>query len=589
MRSRIGVSIGSLCLWLGSHLVSAQGTQYWAGDSLLYNYDTNYVKEPPVNLNLKKTHPGYDIGYAIPDARKLRFGGMDFLPDGRMVVADWQSFNLDKGNIYILDSLEKGENAVTFTKVASEIWEPLGLVVADGEIFFLAQDGIWKLEKNTVGNGYTKKPFLAMPVPLKNGGVFPLAYDLQYHNGSFYFTTGGYGNTHGAQGEGYVFRVSKSNPKDFEVISKGLRNPNGLGVNAAGAMFVTDNQGEYRRADPIYHVRRGKHYQYLSAGNVLPSTLDSIAEPAMWIPHGEAACSLTDMFYLDSGKYRGQFLVGDNRFGSVGRASLEQVNGVYQGAYFLFSGIDTAGGIYRFAKGQDGSIYWGALGDPQLRNWTWNGKITGMLRMQPNYKRTFDLQNVRAIKGGFVVDFTEPAEAAAALTKTYLVHSWTYGPTAPDYGGAKLDFKPMPVASATLSADSKTVMLTITGLAVGRVYRITVDSTLKSSTGLPLWTNKSWYTLNVLGNDVVGLIKPADVPAAGVSGWAWARQGKTLEIKIMDPGAFHLQVLDTRGRILRQENGIGPVNRTLEMPESGLWWVNVATRSGNKVEKVYGF
>ncbi len=580
-----------LAFALESQASPLDSVQFWKGTEP-YDYDHNYVWEPPVYDNLKKDHPSFDIISAVSANYKFVVGGMDFLPDGRMVLADWGKFGETYGSIYLLSNLEGGPSGVTVEKIAQDIWEPLGVVVADGEIYYLAQDGIWRLEKNT-GAGYTKKPFQSFPVPLKVGGYWPVAMCLYYFQGAFWFTTGGYGNASADKGEGYVFRMPKADPKAYEIISRGLRHPAGLGFTPDGAVFSTDNQGEWRRSSAIYHVKRGKHmlfFQYFKTNPVFPAA-DSQQTPAIWVPHGEAGCSPTEMFYLDSGPYAKQFLVGDNRYGSVSRASIEIVKGVYQGAYFPFSGIDsTSGGIHRFVRGPDGMIYWGALGHTGANpNWSWNGKTFGLWKMNPNGKPTFDLQDVRSIKSGFGISFTDPASVNAGKTTTYKVSSWRYGAPAVSYGGIKEDFKTNSVTAAALSNDGKRVNLTIQGMVAGRVYRIEVDSTLASATGLPIWTKRAWYTLNAISDDEAVAIQDPGAPLYGHFVWARARSGQRLEIRIPDAGAFQLEVRDTRGRIIGQDNGIGPITRTLALPQAGLWWVKVSSKGGEDVKKVYGF
>ena len=126
-------------------------------------------------------------------------------------------------------------------------------------------------------------------------------------------------------------------------------------------------------------------------------------------------------------------------------------------------------------------------------------------------------------------------------------------------------------------------------MVAGRVYRIEVDSTLASATGLPIWTKRAWYTLNAISDDEAVAIQDPGAPLYGHFVWARARSGQRLEIRIPDAGAFQLEVRDTRGRIIGQDNGIGPITRTLALPQAGLWWVKVSSKGGEDVKKVYGF
>ena len=106
-----------LALALESQASPLDSVQFWKGTEP-YDYDHNYVWEPPVYNNLKKDHPSYNIVSAVSSAYKFVVGGMDFLPDGRMVLADWGKFGETYGSIYLLSNLEAGPSGVTVEKVA---------------------------------------------------------------------------------------------------------------------------------------------------------------------------------------------------------------------------------------------------------------------------------------------------------------------------------------------------------------------------------------------------------------------------------------------------------------------------------------
>lgn len=578
----------TLSTGLAALLASAPLAQdkYWTR-AYPYDYDTNFVSEPPVYDNLKSTHPGYEIVSVAPAGFKPKVGGMAFLPDGRLVLADWVEWGETNGNIHLLEGLEGAPGMARVSRIATGIWEPLGLAVADTGIYFLAQDGLWTLEKSAATGTWQKKPFAPFPTPMKAGGAsFPLASGLHYFDGSFYYALGGYGNGAFPRNEGYVVRTGRRD-RQHELISRGLRNPNGLGVSPRGAVFVTDNQGEWRRSSPIYHVERYRHMQWMSQGYSAFPPADSQQVPAIWVPQGEAGCSLTDMFHLDSGDYAGQFLVGDNRFGSVGRASLEQVGSVFQGAYYLFSGILDAGGIYRFARGADGSIYWGALGSDRNVHWMWETRTSGLLRMRRNGKPFFDLQNVRAVKDGFEIRFTESSSPDARLIARYKIHSWKYGAPHVGYGGPKEDFRSMTVTSALRSGDGRSVVLKVAGMAPGRVYRVTVDSSLASAGGRKLWTNKAWYTMNVLSKEVPTAVRSAS--AVSPENFAHVTvQGRRIGIRIQAAGEYAVEVHDARGRLLHRSRGLGAGMHEIPMDRGGLWWVKVGQGGRSMVRRLHG-
>ena len=85
------------------------------------------------------------------------------------------------------------------------------------------------------------------------------------------------------------------------------------------------------------------------------------------------------------------------------------------------------------------------------------------------------------------------------------MQQWRYNPTAA-YGGPKLDQEGLGVEGATVSADGKTVSLTVAGVKPGRVVHIRSPRPFSAADGEQLWSTEVWYTANA----VPGYQSPAD-------------------------------------------------------------------------------
>ena len=74
---------------------------------------------------LTAVHPSYDLHRARPASFHPKVGGIDFLPDGRMLVSCWEP----RGGVYLLEGWD-GEDpeAIQVTVAAEGLAEPLGLV-----------------------------------------------------------------------------------------------------------------------------------------------------------------------------------------------------------------------------------------------------------------------------------------------------------------------------------------------------------------------------------------------------------------------------------------------------------------------------
>src|SRR5205814_2027554 len=174
----------------------------------------------------------------------------------------------------------------------------------------------------------------------------------------------------------------------------GLRSPGGVGMNCAGDMFFTDNQGPWNGACSLKHLAPGdfeghpegnKWYQLTDAigprpqdpksGSRMSVESKKIAQlkpPAVYFPYSKMGQSASGIV-CDStggkfGPFHGQLFVGDQTHSTVMRVDLEKVNGHYQGACFPFrAGFGSGSLALQFAA--DGSLFvggtnrgWGSRG-----------------------------------------------------------------------------------------------------------------------------------------------------------------------------------------------------------------------------------
>src|SRR5690606_4301370 len=70
----------------------------------------------------------------------MRFGALDILPDGRhAVITTWN------GDVWMLSGIEGDLQAVTWRRIATGLFQPLGIVFMDGAILVLGRDQITRL------------------------------------------------------------------------------------------------------------------------------------------------------------------------------------------------------------------------------------------------------------------------------------------------------------------------------------------------------------------------------------------------------------------------------------------------------------
>ncbi|MFC5924370.1 ricin-type beta-trefoil lectin domain protein [Micromonospora vulcania] len=461
---------------------------------------------PGDGLPLTGVHPGYTLTNLRPNGFQPKVTGMDWLPDGRLVISTWggsdQSGTSVDGEVYIMGNTggATGPGNVTTKKIAGGLKEPMGLKVVDGVVYVSEKQRLTRLV-DTNGDEVADRFDTVATWPY--GGKFhEFAFGLLYQSGSFYVNLSvsiDYGGAttvpQPAVNRGTAIRVNKDTGA-ISYIAGGLRTPHGIGWGPEGGIFVTDNQGGWLPASKLVHIKQGRFFNHYTtpAG---PFDNSPVTAPVLWMPQNEIANSPSTPLYLTSGRYAGQFVIGDVTYGGLQRASVEKVNGEYQGALFrLTQGLEA--GVSEVNIGPDGAIYVGGLGAGG--NWGQAGKLTyGLQKLTPNSATTFEMLAMRATAAGFEVEYTQPvsAETAANLAAHYKVKQWRYQPTS-SYGGPKIDEETLTVTSATLSADGKKVTLAISGLKAGRVVYLRSPRPFTSTSGQSLWSTEAWYTLNAI-------------------------------------------------------------------------------------------
>jgi cytochrome c len=94
------------------------------------------------------------------------------------------------------------------------------------------------------------------------------------------------------------------------------------------------------------------------------------------------------------------------------------------------------------------------------------------------------------------LEFTEPLRIGDGESpEDYSIQQYWYKVSG-EYGGGKSDIENVEIKSVTLSKDRRKVFLETAGMKVGNVLHIVLAAPILSESGLQLWSNEAWYTLN---------------------------------------------------------------------------------------------
>lgn len=454
---------------------------------------------------------GYSIEtIEIPKEIPLEVGGMDFRPDGTLLVTT------RFGEVW---SYRDGE----WKKFADGLHEALGVIVdRESGAAYVAQkpeltelrdtDGDGRADEyRTVGSGWgfsgNYHEYVFGPVRDASGNFY-LTLNLGAHGGGPGSVRKSVMN-HATDWRGWCVQITPDG--QFVPFANGLRSPAGIGISPSDEIFVTDNQGDWVATSTMFHVERGKFYGHPSSLYDTPEykdkNLDEVpieeldalrVRPAIWFPHGELANSPgTPIFDTTGGKFGpfdGQIFVGDQTQSNVMRVSLEKVRGNYQGVVFNFAG-PTQCGIIRSVFAADGSLWIGQTN----RGWGSKGSAPyGIQRIAYDGQTVpFEIETIRLTPQGFRVFFTRPANTSAGLSRAdFRIEHWGYL-YRPDYGSPKQEATAVTPTGVRVAADGMSVELVLPELVTKRVYKITLTGAAGVDGGRPS-TNTGYYTLNAL-------------------------------------------------------------------------------------------
>lgn len=276
-----------------------------------------------------------------------------------------------------------------------------------------------------------------------------------------------------------------------------LRYPIGLAADAQGRLFVSDQQGVQNTFNEINHIVPGGAYGVpgLQDGEGSPEPLPA----AVQVPHPWTR-SVNGIFFLPEEiptpfaghgigcEYNEKFLI---------RFSLQEVDGALQGACYPFTRTtwqhleETFLGPICGMATASGEIYIGSIFDS---GWLGGPNVGEIVRLKPTGEFGNGIREIRAIPGGFEIEFIAAVDPVAAIQQSaYSLSGYTRvwgGSYATNDSGR---YSP-PIDSIELLDDQRTVRLSVSNLKPGFVYDWNIGKI--DAAGRELFPSYGSYTLN---------------------------------------------------------------------------------------------
>lgn len=454
-----------------------------------------------------------------PDDVVLEVGGLALLPNGKLVAAT------RRGETWVIGNPEMTNGrAPTYTKFAEGMYENLGLEYKDGSLYTAQRGELTKLT-DTNGDNIADlyERVYAWPI---SGHYHEYSYGPTFlPNGNMVITGNvAFGSrkwweaqSH-APWRGWMMIITPDG--EMRPFATGMRSPSGVMVNKEGDIFYTENQGDWIGSGFITHVEEGdftgnpaglkwadrpESPVKVDSSEIVDSEqpmyetakrVPAMKLPAVWIPHTLMGTSTTGMIQDTAGviaPFKDHYYVADQGHARVNRATMEKVNGEYQGAIFPFiEGLDS--GALRMVLDQSrGQTMYVGLTD---RGWSSTGeKNYGLQRVDWTGSIPFEMKTITATPDGFNIEFTHPVDKEIASDPShYNVTSFTYMYRY-EYGSPIINQESAPVEGIKISGDGRTVRLVVDNLRRYYIHELKLGE-LKSESGTPLLHDLGYYTLN---------------------------------------------------------------------------------------------
>ena len=417
-----------------------------------------------------------------PWLARTRLTGLDFFSDDpdRMAVCSWD------GDVWVVSGLTDLESSqvLSWKRIASGLFQPLGLKIMEGRIFVSCRDQIVILhDRNNDGESDFYECFNNDHQVTEHFHEFAMGLQADDYGNLYYAKSARHALPASVPHHGTLLRVSADGAQT-DILATGFRAANGVCLNPDGTFVVTDQEGHWNPKNRINWVREGGFYGNMFGWHDVADTSDEAMEPPLcWITNTFDR-SPGELLWVDSpswGPLNGTLLNLSYGYGKVYVVPFEEVNGQAQGGMCAFPIRQFPTGVMRGRfHPHDGHLYvcglvaW-ASSQPH-QGGLYRLRVTGREALLPISLQTHH--------DGLTIGFTDTLDRSAAEDiDSWRVRVWSLKRTE-NYGSDHYDERPLEVSDAVLSADGLSVRLAIPDIAP--TWCMEIHCQLQSFDGSPV-------------------------------------------------------------------------------------------------------
>lgn len=406
---------------------------------------------------------------ANPWSCRVRFTGLDFAPKGKtMAICTWD------GDVWLVKGWARPSDVdpagsipqtLTWQRIASGLFQPLGLLYVDGKIYVSCRDQIAILhDLNGDGEIDFYQNFNNDHQVTEHFHEFAMGLQRDDEGNFYYAKSARHALPAIVPHHGTLLKVSRDGAKT-EIIATGFRAANGVCLNPDGTFFVTDQEGHWTPKNRINWVKKGGFYgNMLGYHNVTDTSDSAMEQPLCWITNSFDRSPAELLWVKDAkwGPLNGSLLSFSYGYGKVFVVLHEKIGDGMQGGMCELPLPQFPTGLIRgrFHK-TDGQLYTCGM-------FAWAGNQQqpgGLYRIRYTGKAMNLPLKLKATAHKLSLTFSEEmSRESVSNLKNYAIKVWDLKRTK-NYGSKHYNERYWAVEKTTLSQDGKTIEITIPQLA----------------------------------------------------------------------------------------------------------------------------
>ena len=424
-----------------------------------------------------------ELPYQSPWKNQMRLSGIDFLADRNKAV-----ICSTDGDVWLVEGVLQQEGKLTWKRIASGLFQPLGIKIVDKKIFVTCRDQLVKLHDL---NGDEEidyyESFNSDHQVTNHFHEFAMGLQTDKEGNFYYAKSARHARRALVPQHGTLLKVSKDG-QETSIVAHGFRAANGVCINPDGSFIVTDQEGHWNPMNRINWVTpTNKFYGNMYAYNPSSDSSDTGMEPPLTWVERDIDRSPSELLWVDSkawGPLNGSLLSFSYGYGKVFIVPHEKIGNQMQGGVFELPIPTFSTGVMRGRfNPADGQLYacglsaWGSA-QPELG---------GFYRIRYNGEKTIVPLSLHVFPNGIRIKFSHELNKKNVEDITsYEVQTWDLKRSR-KYGSDHYNTKALIVKNATLSKDRKEIFLTIMDVKPTNVMEVKfqfLDDTGKPVKGL---------------------------------------------------------------------------------------------------------